>query len=490
MGQVCPFCCIDSKPAAKDQLVNDDAGGSYGDTLKSKFMPHQTQGKGLEAYELAANIGTGSFGSVTKAKVKSTGEDRAIKSIVKEGKRTGILKREMQVMRDLDHPNVVKLYETIIDAKMIYVVMELCSGGDLFNAVTTASAFKETEAANVMLQIFRAIHYMHKKGYCHRDLKPENCMLRTDSPIAECTIKLIDFGLTCNFQAGPMLTKAGTTYYISPEVLLGNYNESCDMWSCGIIMYVLHCGYPPFNGRKKNDVVDAVKRGALKFDVRDWSNVSEDSMDLIKSLLNRNAKKRCTAAQALEHVWTREQAPKAKDISLKGTTGNNLATFANQNNFQKVVRNAIARHLNEDNIGNLKELFTSMDTDQDGTLSIEEFSKGVKELTGTVPDNLAAMVAAIDIDGDNRIEYTELLAAAMDQRHYTEESVCWSAFRLFDRDGNGTINAQELELVLKDPNLGEVMGEVAVGRVMAEHDKNGDGVIDFDEFLAMMKQPK
>lgn len=208
-------------------------------------------GKLQDFYDLEKkNLGEGSYGAVYKGINKSTGQPRAVKSICKDQmKNLERFKSEINIMKMMDHPNIIKLYESFEDKKNIYLVMELCNGGELFDRIIDAGHFKEVQAAIIMQQIIRAIYYMHDNHVCHRDLKPENFIFNTKDPIEKALLKIIDFGLSCTFTDGQVLsTKAGTPYYVAPQVLAGKYDQLSDLWSCGVIMYVLLCGYPPFFG--------------------------------------------------------------------------------------------------------------------------------------------------------------------------------------------------------------------------------------------------
>ncbi|EER08814.1 Calcium-dependent protein kinase, putative, partial [Perkinsus marinus ATCC 50983] len=231
-------------------------------------------------------------------------------------------------MKMLDHPNIIKLFETLRDHRNIILVMELCTGGELFDRIIEVGHFTEVQAAIVMQQILRAIYYMHENHIMHRDLKPENFLFSTKEPLEKSCLKLIDFGLSTKFgKDDTMTTKAGTPYYVAPQVLGGKYNEACDLWSCGVIMYILLCGYPPFYGETDADVLTKVRLGNYTFNAADWKGVSEDAKDLIRKLLKINPKDRYTAEQALNHIWVRNKAPKAQGMPLEGAQIENLKSF-------------------------------------------------------------------------------------------------------------------------------------------------------------------
>merc|ERR1712190_457947 len=247
--------------------------------------------------------------------------------------------REIAIMKMMDHPNVIKLYETFEDHRNIYLVMELCSGGELFDRIIESGHFTEAQAANLMQQIVRAIYYMHENHVCHRDLKPENFLFMTKETIEKNLLKIIDFGLSCKFTAGQVLTtKAGTPYYVAPQVLAGKYDHMSDMWSIGVIMYVMLCGYPPFFGETDAEVLSKVRLGNFSFNQADWKNVSEDAKTLIRMLLKMNPRDRYTAEQSLNHEWIKNKAPKAKNIDLTQSGQgfvDNLRGFRAQNKLKK-----------------------------------------------------------------------------------------------------------------------------------------------------------
>merc|ERR1719460_1151030 len=232
-------------------------------------------------------LGEGSYGSVCKAKNKLSNAERAVKTISKaQMKNISRFKQEIAIMKLMDHPNIIKLYESFEDHRNIYLVMELCSGGELFDRIIDAGHFTEVQAAIVMQQIFRAMYYMHENSICHRDLKPENFLFQTKDPIEKNYLKIIDFGLSCKFEPNQILTtKAGTPYYVAPQVLAGKYDQASDLWSCGVIMFVLLCGYPPFYGESDADVLAKVRLGNFSFNSKDWKNVTDDAKDLIRWLL-------------------------------------------------------------------------------------------------------------------------------------------------------------------------------------------------------------
>lgn len=458
----------------------------------SAFIIENNGLKVTDSYEVERKkLGQGSYGSVSKCIQKSTGAQRALKTIPKASmKNLDRLRAEISIMKIMDHPNIIKLHETFEDARNLYLVMELCKGGELFDRIIESGHFSEVQAAIVMQHIFRAVYYMHANHICHRDLKPENFLFTTKDAIEKTSLKIIDFGLAHEFGPGIVLTtKAGTPYYVAPQVLLGKYDQASDLWSCGVIMYVLLCGYPPFHGETDADVLAKVRLGNFTFTASDWKNVSDDAKDLIRQLLKMNPKDRYTGEQALNHVWVASKAPKAKNVPLSTGMFDNLKAFRSQNKLKKAALHVIANQMSENQIKALRDVFMSLDDNGDGLLTIKELREGlVKAGFKEIPPDLQQIMEDVDSDGSGVIDYTEFLAATLDKKLYLQEDVCWQAFRVFDRDGDGRISREEISMILNDgDNNVQDVAVREVAELMKDLDKNGDGEIDFDEFMQMMR---
>jgi serine/threonine protein kinase len=244
-------------------------------------------------------LGHGHYGVVRKCQNRTTKEWFAIKSIRKSkvGK-IEVLKREIDILKEVDHPNIIRLKDVFEDKKYLHLITELCTGGELFDRIiektnSKEGHFSEQDAAKLIRDICDAIAYCHDvKQIVHRDLKPENFLYATKDD--DAPIKIIDFGLsrhdTQNF--GVMKTKVGTPYYVAPEVLKREYTKSCDVWSIGVIAYILLCGYPPFYGDSDNEIFESVRVGRYEFPSPEWDDISEDAKDFIKCLLKLNPAER------------------------------------------------------------------------------------------------------------------------------------------------------------------------------------------------------
>lgn len=456
-----------------------------------------SRGELEEFYVVEKNVlGEGSYGSVCKCQLKDTGQWRAVKTMSKSlVKDPAQFNEEMAIMKILDHPNIVRLHETFDDARNVYLIMELCTGGELFDRIVADGKFTEKAAANCIQQMLRAINYMHQNYIMHRDLKPENWLLASaEVETHKLELKLIDFGLSKRFTSGEFAsTKAGTPYYVAPEVLEGRYAQQSDVWSIGVIMYILLSGSPPFSGKDTLAVLDSVKRAKPVFDKKEWKGISQEAKDLLKGLILRDPTLRTTAADALRNPWLQTSSEgQEEESALTGGVVKNLKCFASMNKLKKASLNIIATQLTDTAIKELKELFISMDENNDGTLSVSELKEGLARAGVAIPQDLAEMMDNIDTDGSGVLDYSEFMAAALDKRKYIQEDMCWRAFKTFDVDGGGTIEKGELLKLLGFDKLADELQievtEAEVDAIMQEVDLNGDGKIDFDEFLVMMRK--
>jgi len=441
-------------------------------------------------------IGEGSYGSVQRCQFRDTGQWRALKTIKKAlVKNAEQFREEMAIMKLLDHPNIVRLYETFEDEKLVYLVLELCTGGELFDRIVGEEKFSEQAAAVCVRQMLRALNYMHQNYIMHRDLKPENWLLSSATKaIQQADLKLIDFGLSKRFTPGEFATtKAGTPYYVAPEVLEGRYAERSDVWSIGVITYILLCGSPPFAGNDTVAVLESVKRAQPAFDKKEWKAVSPEAKLLLKSLLQKDPRARLSAADALQHQWISHCMQSGEDqASITNGIVTNLKCFSLMNKLKKASLNVMATQLTDNAIRELKEMFMAMDENNDGTLSVFELKEGLQKAGVAIPPDLQQMMDKIDTDGSGVIDYSEFVAATIDKRRYIQEDVCWRAFKTFDVDGSGTIDKEELMKLLGIDGITDLMEvrvtEKEVDAIMKEVDLNGDGKIDFNEFLTMMRR--
>lgn len=257
-------------------------------------------------------LGTGHHGSVRKCQDLRTGKRYAVKSIQKSQRsvKPAGLRREISLLHEMRHGGIIGLRDAFEDSQYIHIVTELCEGGELFDQIveratdeSSPGCFDEVQAARILFQILKAVQYLHDRNIVHRDLKPENILFDAKDG---ASVKLIDFGLARRHDGrheGPMRTVVGTPYYIAPEVLKKKYDRSCDLWSVGVIAYILLAGYPPFNGKNNADTHRAVSRGRYRFASEDWKHTTSESRDFVRRLLQTDPARRMTVDEALAHPW-------------------------------------------------------------------------------------------------------------------------------------------------------------------------------------------
>jgi calcium-dependent protein kinase len=447
----------------------------------------------LDFYEVETKaLGTGTYGSVVKAVNKATKVTRACKAMARKNiKNESRFREEIRLMKEMDHPNIIRLFETFEDHKNIYLIMELCTGGELFDKIVNEGLLAEKAAAKLIKQILAALYYMHEHRIMHRDLKPENFLFASKD--SDAALKVIDFGLGAKFEPGQrMSTKAGTPYYVAPQVLKGNYDEKCDIWSAGVIMFILLSGYPPFYGEKDAEILAKVRKGAFDFPTEEEDGIafSPDAQDICRKMLTLDDKKRPPAKELLEHPWMVNMSDKSNaEVSPKVIS--NFKAFHSTQRFKKLALTAIATQLNEKEIKTLKQTFMTLDVNGDGTLTLDEIKTGCQQHQIALPANFDSVFRSIDSDNSGCIDYTEFIAATMENSFQYREDLCWAAFRVFDIDGDGKITCQELAAALKtSKDLSTAAGDAKIKEIISEFDKNGDGCIDFSEFVGMMRDTK
>eukprot|EP01068_Selenidium_serpulae_P017663 Selendium_serpulae@DN6395_c1_g1_i3.p1 len=368
------------------------------------------------------SLGKGSYGSVIKAKEKRSGAIRAVK-IVNKPKIENItrLKREIQIMKRLDHPNIIKLFEVYEDTKNLYLVLELCTGGELFDRIIKSGHFSERYAASLMKQVFNAIAYCHSNDVMHRDLKPENLLYADASPLS--ALKVIDWGFAARCPNNHKFSSVvGTPYYVAPEVLFGNYDKNCDIWSAGVVLYILLCGYPPFHGKDNQEILRKVKMGEYTFDPRHWKRVSEKAKALIRQMLMYDPRRRISAASAQQHEWILHYTQPVPSVenTLSSKLGSDLMekfkAFQRFNKMKKLAITCVAYQLSESEIGRLHEIFHALDKNGDGVLTASEIAHGMENMQVRYGDDIKDLLGELDTDASGTIDYTEFIAASMDHK--------------------------------------------------------------------------
>lgn len=442
-------------------------------------------------YTFQGSLGAGAYGSVVRATHTATGSVRAIKQVMKSKVKDFIaFKTEMEMLRSLDHPNIVRIVETFETGLKCYLVMECCEGGELFDYIVGKGTLTEAEAARLMKQLFSAINFVHSHNICHRDLKPENCLLMSKQPNSD--VKIIDFGLAQRLEADELMhSLEGTPYYIAPEVLEGSYGKEVDCWSMGVILYIMLSGTPPFNGRTTDEILHRIRTGYLTFKPAAFKNVSEGAKDLISQLIRKDTTLRLTADQAYNHPWVQGARPyPARPLSDDVLTG--IRRFIESNGMKRMAMHFIATRISEKDVNDLRLQFQQMDSNGDGTLTKAEVGTALNQLGKRLDSaQLSVLYSIIDINQDGRVEYTgtchtEFLASCMQTRHLANTGVLLEAFRYFDADGSGFITAQELQEAVSSHGAMLQLPQSQIDAMIKEADLNRDGSIDYNEFMRMM----
>jgi calcium-dependent protein kinase len=450
-----------------------------------------------KTYTLGKKIGQpGQFGYARLAVEKKSGETRAVKVINKSrfsgGSDTAFhfaqLKAEIKVMETIKHDNVIRFYEVFEDQDALYIVMELASGGELFDRIQQKGHYSEKDAAGVLRQMFRGIQYLHSNKIAHCDLKPDNFLFlhgREDSPI-----KVIDFGMSKFVERRKYFQSfCGTPFYVAPEVIAGKYSEHCDLWSLGVVMFVMLFGYPPFYADQEkfgsftdDKILSLVKKG-FSPQTKDGYGAhfpkaipaSDSAKDLISKLLVLDIAKRLTADEALEHPWLTGET--ASDKPLLPKVIENLKSFDSSLKFKNAVLTMMADSLTEAELDVLTDTFKKIDENGDGHITFAEMKKALENKDMKISqDELSRLMKMADVNGDGVLSYEELKLTCVQRKLIAKEERIWAAFCKLDLDGDGKISTKEIQKVLGAEDAKSLIDEV---------DKNGDGEVDYDEFMSM-----
>ncbi|KAL9404796.1 hypothetical protein Peur_001768 [Populus x canadensis] len=440
-------------------------------------------------YSIGKELGRGQFGITHLCTNKVTGEQFACKTIAKRKlvnkEDVEDVRREVQIMHHLTgQPNIVELKGAYEDKHSVHLVMELCAGGELFDRIIAKGHYTERAAASLLRTIVQIIHTCHSMGVIHRDLKPENFLLlnkQENSPL-----KATDFGLSVFYKSGEVFKDiVGSAYYIAPEVLKRRYGPEADVWSVGVMLFILLSGVPPFWAESEHGIFNAILRGHIDFTSDPWPSISPQAKDLVRKMLTSDPKQRMTAIQVLGHPWIKEDG-EAPDTPLDNAVLSRLKQFKAMNNFKKVALRVIAGCLSEEEIMGLKEMFKGMDTDNSGTITLEELKQGLaKQGTKLSEYEAKQLMEAADADGNGIIDYDEFITATMHMNRMDREELLYTAFQHFDKDNSGYITTEELEQALRDFGMHDGRD---IKEIISEVDADNDGRINYDEFVAMMRK--
>jgi calcium-dependent protein kinase len=406
-----------------------------------------------------------------------------------------MVQKEINILKNLDHPNIIKVYEFFKTDKYIYIINELCTGGELFDKIVEVKFFSEVVACNIMRQLLSAVAYCHEKGVIHRDLKPENILIESSEEKDKdfFHIKIIDFGTSEILKKSKLTEQIGTSFYIAPEILKNGYNEKCDLWSCGVILYILLCGAPPFYGRNEKEIFAKVINGSYSFRQKVWNNISSEGKNLVQKLLELNPEKRLSAKEALKHKWFKNNQNKIVNKNNNNTSIlQNITEFCAEQKLQQATLAFLVHNFApKEELDELKDIFFAFDKNCDGKISKAEFVTGLSNtnaLNSIIKkgNSIEGLIKNIDVDNNGYIGFEEFCIALINKEKILTEKNLKMAFDVFDRDKSGGIDQNELKYILGEYNINAK--EHLWNKIIEQIDLNRDGQISYEEFHKMMME--
>ncbi|XP_072986996.1 calcium-dependent protein kinase 4-like [Typha latifolia] len=442
-------------------------------------------------YSTGKLLGHGQFGYTFVATDKTNGERVAVKRIDKKKMilpdAVEDVKREVKILQALEgHENVVHFYNAFEDDSYVYIVMELCEGGELLDRILAKknSRYTEKDAAVVVRQMLKVAAKCHLHGLVHRDMKPENFLFKStdeDSPL-----KATDFGLSDFIQVGKKFHDiVGSAYYVAPEVLKRKSGPESDVWSIGVITYILLCGRRPFWDRTEDGIFKEVLKNKPDFRKKPWPSISMSAKDFVKKLLVKDHRARLTAAQALSHPWVREGGS-ASEIPVDISVLSNMRRFVKYSRLKQFALRALASTLDDEELADLKDQFDAIDVDKNGSISLEEMRHALaKDLPWRLKGpRVVEIIQAIDSNTDGLVDFPEFVAATlrvhqMEHDYAKWELRCHAAFSKFDLDGDGYITPEELRM--------HTGMKGSIEPLLEEADIDKDGRISLPEFQKLLR---
>ncbi|KAG7037928.1 Calcium-dependent protein kinase 29, partial [Cucurbita argyrosperma subsp. argyrosperma] len=390
-------------------------------------------------YDLHKELGRGQFGTTYLCTERATGRKYACKTI---SRRKMVnpddiedVRREILILQHLTgQPNIVEFKGAYEDEENLHLIMELCSGGELFDRIIKKDSYSEREAASICKQILNVVHACHFMGVMHRDLKPENFLMVSEDD--DSPIKATDFGLSV---------------FIEEET--------------------------------EDDILKAVLSGNLEMEDAPWPSISPSAKDLVSKMLRRDPKERITAAEALEHPWLKIEG-KASSKPIDSAVFVRMKQFRAMNKFKQLALKVMAENLSEEELKGLKQMFKNIDTDRSGTITLEELKTGLSRLGSRLSEHeIKQLMDAADVDRSGMIDYGEFITATMHRHRLEKEENIYKTFQFFDIDKSGFITRDEVKQAMIQYKMGD---EDTIDEILDDIDIDGDGKINFDEFINMM----
>ena len=459
-----------------------------------------------EEYEPEGQLGEGGYGQVYLVRHKKMNLLRAMKVIsVKSKTSEKKTDEEIELLKQLDHPNIVKLFEYFSDDDKYYLITEYCKGGDLFDLIKKKRTFSELSASYIMFQIFRALIYCHNTHHLvHRDIKPENIVVFRKNNATDdlYDVKLIDFGISKIFNKVEKKNDnkiIGSLKYMAPEVFEGKYDEKCDIWSCGVILYILVMENYPFNGKDDKEVIKKIKKGKYSFPDDFIEKSSNELRELIAKCLTLDPSKRISAKDALNDKFfnlynTSEYFTHVTPAFLNKTI-NNIKRYEIRNPLQELCFTYFVHNYpNQDDIILINRVFSKFNTSNDGKMTMEELKKGLmkylfkgKKSKAAAEKEATIIFNKLDKNGNGLIECEEFVRAGIDKKILKNKKVLKFMFDFLDKNRNGEISLEELkEVFRKEDGYDSKEDEKHLTELIKSIDTDLNGQISFEEFYNMM----
>ncbi len=466
--------------------------------VKQETLIIQEKGNPSKKYKPTKILGSGSFGSVYEAK-NTIFQNTVAMKVIKKDPNNEIdeqeIKNEIDILKKLSHPNIVKIYEFYISNSHYYIITEFCKEGELFSYIK--NKYSERQLAVLFYQVFSGLWYLHDNKILHRDIKLENIMISKKEKDNESGeelfwVKIIDFGTAKIFEKNKKEKDVvGSSYYIAPEVLKQNYNEKCDTWSVGVILYMMLVGRAPFDGKDDEEIISKINSGEYNSKEPRLLKHSPEVRDLVSKLLQKDLSRRYSAKEALGHPWFEKYGGRSLFSNFKREEIepyiNNLINYSFNSKIQQLVIAFLVHNLpNDESSINVLKLFRYFNKSGNCKLTKEELMNGLydfkdKNEVNNVVDHLFAL-----LDGDNNvyIEFEEFLRACVDKKTILTSTYLKYAFKFLDKEKTGTLNTEKIikAFVLKSNKILEAVFNNTLNSV----DRDGDGIINFEEFQELM----
>ncbi|KAL2316753.1 hypothetical protein Fmac_030629 [Flemingia macrophylla] len=436
-------------------------------------------------YTLGKELGSGQFGVTYLCTQNSTGLQYACKSIPKTKLVSRAdkedMRREIQIMQHLSgHSNIVEFKGTYEDMDWVHVVMELCAGGDLYDRIRDNKRYSERAAASICRQIVKFVQVCHINGVMHRDIKPENFLL--SSKHGNALLKGSDFGLSVFIEEGKVYRDiVGSAFYVAPEVLRRSYGKEIDIWSAGVILYILLSGVPPFWAETEEGIFDAILQGHIDFKSRPWPRISSGAKDLVRKMLIKVPRKRITPDEALVHPWLKEGG-NASDKPIDHAVLIRMSKFRAMKKLKKLFQKVVDKLFYKE----VFQVFTSITTDESGTVTYRELKVGWQRLgLKLIEAEVQQLLHEVGTDENGKIYYLEFIYAALGRRRLgIIEELLYKAFQYIAKYGRGYITRDRLEKVMKESEMDD---EATIRDIISAVDPHNDVRINYAEFRRIMR---